>query len=183
MNGTPEVGPMSTAEAIDFRNITNAESVTILIHGVGAGTSRALLDDATRGYRDSGFDRPVTRIPLPDCPSLLGEKDGEAILINGRTGGHFIVALPWSKRLRLGVLAKRCTSALIVVTIVTVMGYLFNRTGSGLYWLFSSWHTFLIYPIVTILAPIVNALIQGGKQRYRLSPKRCRRFREHFVFQ
>jgi hypothetical protein len=166
MNETPEADQDSAPQASAFQNVANAESFTILVHGVGAGTSKELLDEAKKGILHSGFVSSETEIWLSDCPSLSGKKGAEAILIHGTKGGHFVIALPWSKRVRLGVLARRCAIALIMITVITVMGYVINGPVE---WLRSSWHRFLLYPLAGVVASIVNVFIPDGKKQYRLS--------------
>ncbi|WP_353066446.1 hypothetical protein RBB77_08375 [Tunturibacter psychrotolerans] len=154
MSSRPQVGENFVQSALGVdRNLSTAASLTIVIHGVGKATSQSILAAASKGYFVSQFSDVSQRIPLPDCPTLSGKRDAEALFLQGSAGNHFVIALPWTDRkYRLSPIAAFCGKVLLQVTVVMLVAFAARDHLQNLEdWLNSSWWSRGIFGYVTIV--------------------------------
>ena len=155
----------SKTEDATSEEIANAQSFTILIHGVGDETSEDLLEEARKGYLASGFGDTVVPKTLVECPTLAQHKGAKALLINDAAGGHFIIALPWNNRRRLAPIAKIFLNPLFKLTLLTTFALIFRNQ---LDWVISGawWHRLVAYPVVIVLGSIYHTLTSNRVEGY-----------------
>jgi hypothetical protein len=152
--------PSSPSPGTTSRDIAEARSITLIIHGVGNPTHQDLLAGAVKGYEASGLGGGADQVTLPDCPSISRKKNGaEALVFHGADGPHFFVVLPWSDRPRLSEVAKWSSGALLVLTAVMIVTFIFRDLLDSLNTWLRPWsHKIIAVIPLSILGVIVRAL-------------------------
>ncbi|MCU1305008.1 MAG: hypothetical protein JWQ87_5292 [Candidatus Sulfotelmatobacter sp.] len=141
-------------------SLQNGRSISVIIHGVGNISNRALLDAVDEGYGSSGLAGSSKQLTLTDCPTLSGQKGAESLVINTSEGSHFVVALSWAeRRMRLSAIAQWTAVLLLVLTTLLSLAFLFLNQLEWLENWFQSWpHRVLGYCILTVLSYLFHAL-------------------------
>jgi hypothetical protein len=167
IDSTPS--PSSTHAGSGPRGLATAASVTVFIHGVGATSSREMLSEAVKGYVASGLGTTYECSTLPECPVLSREKGASAVVLEGESGHHFLIALPWAdRRIRLAVVARTCAIVLLVFTLLAAPAFLFPMQLESLIgWLRSTWHRLVAYGLVVLLSAIVFAFRQDPDKNFK----------------
>ncbi len=142
------------------RDIADARSVTLIIHGVGNPTHEDLLAGAVKGYDTSGLGGGADQITLPECPSISHKKKGaEALVFQSADGPHFLVVLPWSDRFRLSDVAKLSSVALLMLAAVMIVTFIFRDLLDSLSTWLEPWsHKIMAVIALSILSGILHAL-------------------------
>jgi len=146
--------------------VSNALSITLIVHGVGNATSKGLLKSVSDGYLRSELGGISKRAVLKDCPTLTKKKDAESLVIETPVGAHFVAALPWAeRRVRLSSIAQLCAGLLLTLAVVASVTFVFRGTLEWLdQWLRSWTHRLIAYAVMTVFNFVV----------FLLSPNRAR---------
>jgi lipase (class 3) len=165
----PSHALLSHPKSLSQDDLSRAESLTILIHGVGDSSSEALLAASTKGLIASGLGDTCQRAILPECPTLSRERGAEAMLIQGSKGKHFVIALPWAdRRVRLSFIAQCCLVLLFVITAIATVAFLIcGPLDSAAYWLRSWRHLLLAYLLLVVGSFFLYLFSTDPKAKYK----------------
>jgi hypothetical protein len=166
--------PKRRVEAMNPRQETSPElgscrSITLIIHGVGKSTNDRLLTAAAKGYEALGIGGNWTRSTLSECPALSGRGGAEGLMIEGKDGCDFVVALPWSdRRVRMSAVAQASAVALLILTIVAAISFLARGPlDTVLDWLRTWSHRILAYLAITVVGWLVHVAGPNSDREFR----------------
>lgn len=79
-------------------NLSEASTVTVVVHGIGEHSRTAILDELERGLSSLGLsDVVASRQAIPELPLATGERGtAEALRIATPRGTHLVVPMVWS---------------------------------------------------------------------------------------
>jgi hypothetical protein len=162
--------PMSSSPGAFSTEIADARSITLIIHGIGYATHNKLLTSAVKGYDTSRLGGLADRIRLPECPSITGPKGAESLVLQDATGPHFLVALPWSTRIRLSQIAQWSSVAFLVVGVLMAGVFpLRNQLDSLAEWLMT-WSHMIAAGAILVVLELFSHLLDPSSSERKFSP-------------
>jgi len=142
----------------------SAESITLIVHGVGTATDKQLLAAAAKGYVASGLSGRLEPLTLADCPVLCRRRNGaEGFTLHAPDGTHLLIALPWAdRRIRLSAIARWAAIALTVLTALAAGAFFLREPLDALTdWLRPWSHRALAYGYLLMIGWMWSARTQG----------------------
>jgi hypothetical protein len=153
-------------------DLSNATSMTLIIHGVGDQSYDKLLKAAADGYVASGFGKSFERVTLAQCPVLWGPPNGAECLVLEASGrSHFLIALPWARRrIRLSFVAKLRAVMLLVLALFAIVTFVFlNPLEFIVEWLRPISHRVLAFLVMAAVSFLAYVFSSDTRKKFELS--------------
>jgi hypothetical protein len=164
---------LDSAKSVSSPDISNAASVTLLIHGVGDASYDTLLKAAGDGYAASGFGRNFERRTIAECPVLWGPPNAaECLVLDASGSSHILIALPWARRrLRLSVVARFSALLLLQLAVLAIVTFAFRHVLEFIVeWLKPTSHRMMAYLIMLGFSALAYLLSSDPAKKFKSPP-------------